>query len=198
MRDSLFFLIRVLSHLYLLLFLLRFIMQWIRADFYNPLAQFIVRATNPLVVPARRLIPASSGIDLPTLVLLVLLEVIATWLLLYVASSPATLIQFAVFVLLRLVSLTLSLYTWTILVYVILGWISPGGYHPLTMMLAELNEPVLRPIRRRLPPISGLDLSPLLAVILIQALSLAIPLPGLLRASNTCSRVPRARATCTA
>ncbi len=181
MRDSLFFLIRVLSHLYLLLFLLRFIMQWIRADFYNPLAQFIVRATNPLVVPARRLIPASSGIDLPTLVLLVLLEVIATWLLLYVASSPATLIQFAVFVLLRLVSLTLSLYTWTILVYVILGWISPGGYHPLTMMLAELNEPVFRPIRRLLPPISGLDLSPLLAVILIQALSLAIPLPNLLR-----------------
>ena len=181
MRDSFFFLIRVLSHLYLLLFLLRFIMQWIRADFYNPLAQFIVRATNPLVVPARRLIPASSGIDLPTLVLLVLLEVIATWLLLYVASSPATLIQFAVFVLLRLVSLTLSLYTWTILVYVILGWISPGGYHPLTMMLAELNEPVLRPIRRLLPPISGLDLSPLLAVILIQALSLAIPLPNLLR-----------------
>ncbi|MFP6827842.1 MAG: YggT family protein [Gammaproteobacteria bacterium] len=181
MRDSLFFLIRVLSHLYLLLFLLRFIMQWIRADFYNPLAQFIVRATNPLVVPARRLIPASSGIDLPTLVLLVLLEVIATWLLLYVASAPATLIQFAEFVLLRLVSLTLSLYTWTILVYVILGWISPGGYHPLTMMLAELNEPVLRPIRRLLPPISGLDLSPLLAVLLIQALSLAIPLPNLLR-----------------
>ena len=181
MRDSLFFLIRVLSHLYLLLFLLRFIMQWIRADFYNPLAQFIVRATNPLVVPARRFIPASSGIDLPTLVLLVLLEVIATWLLLYVASAPATLIQFAEFVLLRLVSLTLSLYTWTILVYVILGWISPGGYHPLTMILAELNEPVLRPIRRLLPPISGLDLSPLLAVILIQALSLAIPLPNLLR-----------------
>ena len=181
MRDSLFFLIRVLSHLYLLLFLLRFIMQWIRADFYNPLAQFIVRATNPLVVPARRLIPASSGIDLPTLVLLVLIEVIATWLLLYVASAPATLIQFAEFVLLRLVSLTLSLYTWTILVYVILGWISPGGYHPLTMILAELNEPVLRPIRRLLPPISGLDLSPLLAVILIQAISLAIPLPNLLR-----------------
>jgi len=181
MRDSLFFLIRVLSHLYLLLFLLRFIMQWIRADFYNPLAQFIVRATNPLVVPARRLIPASSGIDLPTLVLLVLIEVLATWLLLYVASAPVTLIQFAEFVLLRLVSLTLSLYTWTILVYVILGWISPGGYHPLTMILAELNEPVLRPIRRLLPPISGLDLSPLLAVILIQAISLAIPLPNLLR-----------------
>ncbi len=181
MRDSFFFLVRILSHLYLLLFLLRFIMQWIRADFYNPLAQFIVRATNPLIVPARRVIPATGNVDLPTLAVLILIEAIATWLLLNIAMVPATLIEFAEYVLLRLVSLTLSLYTWTILVYVILSWISPGGYHPLTMILAELNAPVLRPIRRDLPPISGLDLSPLLAVILIQAVSLALPLPSLLR-----------------
>ncbi len=181
MRDSLFFLIRVLSHLYLLLFVMRFIMQWIRADFYNPLAQFIVRATNPMIVPMRRILPAAASIDLPTLVVLILIEVLATWLLLSVASVPVTLSEFAVYVLLRLVSLTLSLYTWTILVYVILSWISPGGYHSLTMILAELNEPVLRPIRRVLPMMSGIDLSPMLAVILIQAISLALPLPSLLR-----------------
>ena len=181
MRDSFFFLVRILSHLYLLLFLLRFIMQWIRADFYNPLAQFIVRATNPLIVPARRVIPSTAYVDVPTLVVLILIEAIATWLLLNIAAVPATLGEFAGYVLLRLVSLTLSLYTWTILVYVILSWVSPGGYHPLKMILAELNEPVLRPIRRVLPPISGLDLSPLLAIILIQALSVALPLPNLLR-----------------
>jgi YggT family protein len=181
MRDSLFFLIRVLSHLYLLLYLLRFIMQWIRADFYNPLAQFVVRATDFLVVPARRVIPATASIDLPTLVVLITIESIATWLLLSIASAPWTWDVFASYVLLRLVNLTLSLYTWTILVYVILSWVSPGGYHPLTMMLSELNQPVLRPIRRILPPVSGLDLSPLLAVILIQAISVAIPLPNLLR-----------------
>ena len=181
MRDSLFFLIRVLSHLYLLLFLLRFIMQWVRADFYNPLAQFIVRATNPLVIPARRIIPASATVDIPTLVVLMILQVAATWLLLTVASVPANALQLVEFAFLRLITLTLSLYTWTILVQVILSWVSPGGYHPLGMILAEINEPVLRPIRRILPPISGLDLSPLLAVILIQAVSLAIPLPNLLR-----------------
>jgi YggT family protein len=181
MRDSLFFLVRVLSHLYLLLFLMRFIMQWIRADFYNPLAQFIVRATNPLVVPARRILPATSSIDLPTLVVLILIEGAATWLLLNIASVSWTWDVFATYVLLRLVSLTLSLYTWTILVYVILSWLTPGGYHPLMMILAEINQPVLRPIRSVLPPISGLDLSPLLAIILIQAVSLAIPLPNLLR-----------------
>ena len=90
MRDSLFFLVRVLSHLYLLLFLLRFIMQWIRADFYNPIAQFVVKATNPLVVPARRLIPATTSIDLPTLVVLIAIEGLATWLLLSLASYTAS------------------------------------------------------------------------------------------------------------
>ena len=153
MRDSLFFLIRVLSHLYLLLFLLRFIMHWIRADFYNPLAQFVVRATNLLVVPARRVIPATSVIDLPTLAVLIIVETIATWLLLSVASVPWTWDVFASYVLFRLVNLALSLYTWTILVYVILSWVSPGGYHPLTMMLSELNQPILGRIRRILPPI---------------------------------------------
>ena len=181
MRDSLFFLVRVLSHLYLLLFLLRFIMQWIRADFYNPIAQFVVKATNPLVVPARRLIPATTSIDLPTLVVLIAIEGLATWLLLSLASYTASWDVLATFVLLRLVSLTLSLFTWTIVVYIILSWISPGGYHPLMVMLSELNQPILRPIRRILPPMSGLDLSPLLAVILIHAISIAIPLPNFLR-----------------
>ena len=174
MRDSLSYLIRVLGDLYLLLFLLRFIMQWIRADFYNPLDQFIVIATNPLIMPARKVIPTTANIDVPTLVVLILLESIATGLLIYIASAPTSMGQFAELVLVRLVRLTLSLYTWTILIYVVLSWIGPRGYHPLSMILAELNEPVLRPIRRILPPISGLDLSPLLAIILIQAILRAI------------------------
>ena len=109
MRDSLFFLIRVLSHLYLLLFLLRFIMQWVRADFYNPLAQFIVRATNPLVIPARRIVPASATVDVPTLVVLLILQIAATWLLLSVAAVPADALQLVEYAFLRLITLTLSL-----------------------------------------------------------------------------------------
>jgi len=155
-------------------------MQWVRADFYNPMAQFIVKATNPLVVPARRIIPATSSIDIPTLVVLILIQAATTWLLLNVASIPTDLAGFSVLVILRLATLTLSLYTWTIMVYVILSWVSPG-YHPLAGILGELNEPVLQPFRRIIPPISGIDLSPLVAVILIQAISQGIPIPGLLR-----------------
>lgn len=181
MRDSVFFLVKVLSHLYLLLFLLRFIMQWIRADFFNPLAQFVVRATNPLVVPARRLIPATANFDLPTLVVLVVLQGVVIWALTAIVAVPIDIVSLVQLVVFRLVYMTLTLYTWTILIYVILSWISPGGYHPLAMILGDLNEPVLRPFRRLIPPIAGFDLSPLLALILIQAIALAVPLPGYLR-----------------
>jgi YggT family protein len=181
MRDSVFFLVKVLSHLYLLLFLLRFIMQWIRADFYNPLAQFVVRATNPLVIPARRLIPATASFDLPTLVVLVVLQGAVIWVLTAIVGLSIDVVSMIQLIVFRLVYMTLTLYTWTILIYVILSWISPGGYHPLAMILGDLNEPVLRPFRRLIPPIAGLDLSPLLALILIQAIALAVPLPGYLR-----------------
>ena len=181
MRESLLFLIRTLSHLYLLLFLLRFIMQLVRADFYNPLAQFIVKATNPLVAPARKVIPATARFDLPTLVVLILIQVVVTWLLLYFASFPVTSSEFAELVLIRLVRITLSLYFWAILAYIVLSWVSRGSRHPLTTLLAELTDPVLRQVRRILPPIAGIDLSPMLALILIQALTFMFDLPFALR-----------------
>jgi len=182
MRNSLLFLIKALTDLYLLTYLLRFILQWIRADFYNPLAQFIVKATNPLIVPARRFIPSAGGVDIPTLVVLIILEALATWLLLRVAGTGALPVgTFALFVLLRLVTLTLWFYSVSILIYVILSWIGQRSYNPIGYILGELNEPILRPFRRALPPIGGLDLSPLLALILIQAILMAIPLPGFLR-----------------
>ena len=89
MRNSLIFLIRTLGDLYVMVFLLRFLLQWVRADFYNPLAQFVVRATNPLVVPARRIIPSMRGTDLPTLVLLLILEGLLTWAILALVGVTA-------------------------------------------------------------------------------------------------------------
>ena len=181
MRSSVLFLVKTLTDLYLLTYLLRFILQWIRADFYNPLAEFVVKLTNPLVVPARRFLPSAGGIDLPTLIILIALECLATWLLLFVSGTSLPAETFALFVLFRLVSLTLWFYSISILIYVILSWIGPGGYSPIGIILGELNEPLLRPVRRILPAIGGLDLSPLLVLILIQAALMAIPLPGFLR-----------------
>lgn len=181
MQNSLIFLIKTITDLYLLTFLLRFIMQWTRADFYNPFAQFIVLVTNPLVLPARRVLPSAGGVDFPTLAVLVALEALVTWGLLTmvgVTVPPGTLVFW---VLLRLISLTLLFYTFAIFVYIILSWIGQGRYSPIGAILGDLIEPVLRPVRRILPTIGGLDLSPLLVLILIQAVAMALPLPGMLR-----------------
>jgi YggT family protein len=174
------FLIKTLSNLYLLLFLLRIVLQWVGADFYNPLSQFVIRATDPLVAPLRKLIPRSRLIDLPTLVVLIVLEALATSLLLGIASFSVPPGVFAYFVVLRLIGLLLWLYIVGIFIYVILSWVSQGGYSPIARILYDIVNPVLSVVRRYVPPIGGLDLSALVVLILLQALALLLPLPALL------------------
>lgn len=181
MRNSLIFLIRTLGDLYLLTFLLRFLMQWVRADFYNPVAQFVVRATNPLVVPARRVIPSAGSTDMPTLVVLVTLEGVLTWSLLALVNLQVPIVTFLFFVLLRLINTALWFYVVSIFVYVLMSWFSHPGFSPIGRILADLNEPLLRPVRRFLPPIAGLDLAPMIVVILIAAIRIGLPLPAFLR-----------------
>lgn len=181
MREPLVFIIKTLTDLYLLTFLLRFILQWIRADFYNPFAQTIVKITNPLITPVRRVVPTSRSVDVPTLVVLILLEAIVTWVLVYIGGASVGLNTLPLLVLYRLISLTLWFYSVSIFIYVILSWVGQRGYNPVGIVLGELNEPLLRPVRRMLPPIAGLDLSPLLILILLQAGLMAIPLPIYLR-----------------
>jgi YggT family protein len=181
MQNALLFLIKTIADLYLLTYLLRFILQWVRADYYNPFAQFVLKVTNPLVVPARRLLPSVGGVDLPTLVVLVLLEALITWLLIALTGTSVPVATFALYVLLRLVSLTLWFYLISIFIYVILSWVGQRQYNPIGATLGQIVEPLLRPARRILPPIGGLDLSPLLVLILLQAAVIALPLPPVLR-----------------
>src|SRR5262245_49626985 len=118
MLDALTFLVRTLADLYLLTFLLRFIMQWSRANYYNPLSQLVFKVTNPLVVPARRLLPSIAGLDVPTLIVLIVLEVLATFILLRLAGVPFLPIPRLLFYsMLRLISLTLWFFFDTTFIY---------------------------------------------------------------------------------
>jgi YggT family protein len=174
MQDSLLFLVKTLTDLYILTFLLRFVLQWIRADFYNPFSQFILRATNPLVAPVRRVVPSVGGVDTATLLVLVVLQSIANWMLLAITGRSLPPLLFAREVVLSLVYLTLWMYSIAILVYVVLSWIGQSYGNPIAHILGQLVEPVLRPFRRIIPPIGGLDIAPLLALIIIQALMIAV------------------------
>lgn len=181
MAEAAFFLIKTITQLYLLTYLIRFVLQWVRADFYNPLSQFIIRITNPLVVPTRRVVPSAGGIDVATLVLLLALEAVFTWILMALIGTGVQPATFMLFVVLRILAMTIMFYTIVIIVYAVLSFIGPAHASPLSVLLAQLVDPVLRPFRRLLPPVGGLDLSPLFVLILLQAVNIALPLPPYLR-----------------
>jgi YggT family protein len=182
MQSAFVYIFKALTNLYLLAFLLRFILQWIRAGYDNPLSQAVVRITSPLVVPARRLLPSIRGVDVPTLVVLFVLECVVTFALLAFIGASLPIPTFLLYVILRLVSLTVWLYIGSIFIYVILSWFAdPRTHNPMTRLLRELVQPLLRPVGRILPPVGGLDLAPLLVSILLIAVTIALPLPLYLR-----------------
>ena len=171
------YLIDTLFGVYLFLLMLRLLLQLARASFYNPLSQFLVKVTNPLLVPLRRVIPGLWGIDLASVVLLVVLQVVALILTHLAAGIPFSLPGVVVHAVAELITLALNCYLVSILAQVILSWIGPGGGHPVGDLLHSLNEPVLRPIRRLLPAMGGLDFTPLVAVIVIQLLKILVVAP---------------------
>jgi|CXWL01.1.fsa_nt_gi YggT family protein len=181
MQNALVFILRTLFDLYVLTFVLRLLLQWAAVDKRNPLVQFILRITNPLVIPLRRLLPAIGRIDTATIVTLLGLQVVGTALLVRIGCvGEAAIWQILALAMLSVVKLALNVFTWAIILYVVLSWVSPGGYNPGAALVAAVVEPVLAPFRRLIPPIGGLDLSPLFALIAIQALSMLVPVDRVL------------------
>jgi len=182
--NVLLFLVKTFTDLYLLLVLLRLLLQTVRADFYNPFSQFVVQATNPLVRPMRRVIPPAGTLDLATLIVLVVLEIAFTYLLIMLIGVSPTFGDLLWLVILRLISLVIWAYTLCIFVYVILGLISPGNYNPIGAIAAQIADPIVRPFRRIIPIMGGFDFSPAVALILLYAASIALGdlgLPAVLR-----------------
>ena len=174
MLNALTFLVRTLADLYLLTFLLRFIMQWARTNYYNPLSQLVFKVTNPLVVPARRFLPSVAGLDVPTLVVLVVLEIVVTFVLLRLVGLSLPIPRLLFYSVLRLISLVLWFYIGALIIYAVLSWFAQPTRNPMAVLLGELVEPILRPARRMLPPIGGFDLSVLLVIVLLEAMSIIV------------------------
>ena len=169
------YLIQTALSIYLLAMLLRFLLQLVRADFYNPICQFLVKITNPLVVPMRRLIPGLGGIDLASLLLAVLLQLacITAMLLLHGLGLPNIFLLLA-WSLLGVIALLVNIYFFALLAMIILSWVAPGSNHPAIYLLHQITEPVMAPFRKALPPMGGMDFSPILVFILINVLQIAL------------------------
>lgn len=163
--NPLVFLVQVIFGLYALVVMLRFLLQIVRADFYNPLSQFIVKVTSPVLNPLRKVVPSVGGKDTASLVLawLVLtIELMLTFLILGQGPQPLMSLLMAVP---KLLELVINIFLFSILIQVIISWVSPGNYNPAIGVIHSLTEPLLGPARRVIPPIGGIDLSPMAVMI---------------------------------
>jgi len=162
------FLISAIFGIYILAVMLRFLFQWVRADFSNPISQFIYKVTNPPLMPMRRFIPGFRGLDIAALLLLLILQCIEFYVvgLLPGHAVPGFpgVIPWAIA---ELVSLWINIYIFGIIILAVISWINPMGYNPIVGLLGQLTNPIMQPIRRFIPPMSGLDLSPMFALFVL-------------------------------
>ena len=170
--EALIYIIQTLGSLYLLIVLLRFILQLVRANFYNPLSQFTVKATQPLLKPLRRFIPSIAGLDTASLVLAVLVQLLLMVVTLSLMGfNPISVIpQLLVWSLIGVTSLFFKVFFFALIVSVILSWVAPGSHNPGAQLVNQLCEPLLAPFRKLLPNLGGLDISPIFAFIALNLL----------------------------
>lgn len=180
MTDAFVFLIDTLFNLYLMVVLLRLWLQSARADFYNPLSQFVVKATNPPLIPLRRFIPSIGALDTASLVL-ALLVAVAKLLTLQLLAGSISIQMTLVGALMLLIAEAFNLIFWVVIIRAIMSWFSQGR-NPMEHLLSQLTEPLLSPIRKIIPPIGGLDLSVLVLLVGMQFLQILLKgvLSGLL------------------
>jgi YggT family protein len=171
-------LISSLGSLYILTVLLRFLLQASRADFYNPVSQAIVKLTSPLVNPFRRIIPGWRGFDFASLVLALVLNCVATALLILAAGfelpSIGVIISWSA---VGLLAFILNIYFYAVLISVIVSFIAPYSAHPVLLVVHQLLEPIYRLIHRVIPSMGGLDFSPLFIFLGIQVLEILLVNP---------------------
>lgn len=172
--GAIIYLISTLIDLMVVAILMRLLLQWVRADFYNPLCQFLVKVTNPLVIPARRIIPSIGKLDTASVVVMVVLELIEIFVVNQLRHEGLAIDFLLLFALKKLLFTLLITYFILIIARVIVSWIAQQSRHPLIPLIYQLTEPVLKPIGKLLPPVGGIDLSPLIALIALRFLLLLL------------------------
>ena len=175
--NALTFLVQVAFGIYILILMLRVLLQVLRADFYNPLSQFVVRFTEPVLAPLRRIVPRVGRIEGGALLVMLGAQMIEYWLVYGMKGLEPSLAGLAVVSAAELLDLCTTVFFWAILIRVVLSWVNPGIRHPASDIVYSLTEPVLAPARRALPSMGGFDLSPILVLVGLQLVNLLLIAP---------------------
>ncbi|MBT2340189.1 MULTISPECIES: YggT family protein [Pseudomonas] len=169
------YVLQTLGSLYLLIVLMRFVLQLVRANFYNPLCQFIVKATQPLLKPLRRIIPSLFGLDMSSLVLAILVQMALMALtLLLTYGTTGNPLQLLIWSIIGVTALFLKIFFFALIISVILSWVAPGSHNPGAELVNQICEPALAPFRRIVPNLGGLDISPILAFMVLKLLDMLV------------------------
>lgn len=169
------YVLQTLGSLYLLIVLLRFVLQLVRANFYNPLCQFVVKATQPLLKPLRRIIPSLFGLDMSSLVLAIVVQMALMALtLLLTYGTTGNPLQLLIWSLIGVTALFLKIFFFALIISVILSWVAPGSHNPGAELVNQICEPALAPFRRILPSMGGLDISPILAFMVLKLIDMLV------------------------
>ncbi len=172
--DPMVFLIDTVFSLYILAVMLRFLLQWTQADFYNPISQFLVRITHPPLKVLRRFIPSVGRIDSSSLVFALLLQIAANLAILAIKGIMIGFVALTVLSFTDLLKMVLDIFVYAIFAGAILSWFAPGTYSGATSLLYSLTDPILNICRRVVPVLGGIDLSPLVALVLLQLAKMMI------------------------
>lgn len=162
------FLISTIFGIYILAIMLRLVLQLVRADFHNPISQFIVKVTNPPLKPLRRFIPGFAGIDMASVIFMLVLQILEFYLITLIRGFPAPdFFGLTLYATVELITLGFYVFLFSIFILALLSWINPGQYNPVNHLLHQIAEPVMRPARNIIPPMSGIDLSPMFAMVVL-------------------------------
>jgi YggT family protein len=175
--EALILVVSKLGGLYIAAVMVRFLLQAARADFYNPFCQAIVKATSPLLNPLRRIIPSWRGFDIAALVLALLLNTVATAVMCMASGSGLALSTFVSWSFVGLIGLTLDIYFYAMMASIIASFVAPFNGHPLLLVIYQLLQPFYKLAHRILPPMGGLDLSPLLLMLAIKVIEILVSNP---------------------
>lgn len=178
------YVVRTLASLYLLLVLLRFLFQLVRADFYNPISQTIAKATNPLLLPLRKFIPGIYGIDFASLVLALLVQALAIQAIFFIAGQgfvgPFYLLMWS---LVGVLAGFANIYFWGLIIVIVSSWIAPFSQNPGLVLVRQVIEPAMAPLRKVIPPLGVLDLSPIVAFMILNVINYYL-IPAIARSVN--------------
>ena len=174
MTDPLIFIIDSVFSLYILAVMLRFLLQWGRAEFYNPISQFLVKITHPVLKVLRRYIPPVGKIDTSSIVLALGLQMVADFSILQLKGFSINIGALAILSMGNIISLLINIFVYAVIVRAILSWLNPGSFNAASSILHSLTEPMLDTCRKFIPDFGGIDLSPLVALMILQLAKMVI------------------------